>query len=130
MRIEEAKGVLYTLARGIDPRDGKMRAYDDVCNDVEVVRALYIVLSYLDYRYGWPSTDPYLKDLVNSYRREITCDETRGWTEDEEDILVRMFREGYEKRAICEELSRSEDGIAEKLMELGVIESPIHFLKR
>ena len=49
MELKEAMDILYTIARGIDPRYGKPLDIEDVCNDVEVVRALYLALSYLNY---------------------------------------------------------------------------------
>lgn len=43
MDIERAKEILRTLADGTDPLTGEVLSDDNVCNKVEVVRALHCV---------------------------------------------------------------------------------------
>ena len=48
MDIERAKELLKSLAEGIDPLTGEVLPKDHVCNQSEMIRALYCVLGELD----------------------------------------------------------------------------------
>lgn len=129
MNLNEAKGILFTLARGIDPRTGKALNIHDICNDVEVVRALYLILSFLDYENQEPPSDPYLKNKCSTEFDCGFCNES-PWSDEDENMLIRMVEDGYEKRTICTYFSRCEDDIAEKLIELGVVSNSVQFFNK
>ena len=129
MNLNEAKGILFTLARGIDPRTGKALNIHDVCNDVEVVRALYLILSFLDYQNQELPSDPYLKKNYSAEFDSDFCNEGL-WSDEDEKMLIRMVEDGYEKRTICTYFSRCEDDIAEKLIELGVVSNSVQFINK
>ena len=54
MDIERAKEILRTLADGTDPLTGEVLSDDNVCNRVEVVRALHCVLNELETKKAAP----------------------------------------------------------------------------
>lgn len=130
MELKEAMDILYTIARGIDPRYGKPLDIEDVCNDVEVVRALYLALSYLNYNEQEPSTDPYFRGKRFRMMEELSHCDDEPWDEEMEEMLARMLEDGYGKRSICQYFERSEDDIAEKLIELGLIKYSVQFTGR
>lgn len=126
MKLEDATDLLYTLARGIDPRNGETLAIDDTCNDVEVVRALYLALGFLAYTSKKHIGDPYF-----AAGKTLCVDGNRtDWSEDDVEMLMRMYEEGYEKQAICTYFVRDVDDVAAKLMELGLITHNVSFFRR
>ena len=48
MNIVRAKEMIISLADGINPVTGEVLSEKDSCNQIEVVRALYTILNYID----------------------------------------------------------------------------------
>ena len=44
------------------------------------------------------------------------------WSEEEEQLLIRMYRSGATKREMCDRFGRTENGLAARLVRLGIIE--------
>ncbi len=126
MKLEDATDLLYTIARGIDPRSGEALAIEDTCNDVEVVRALYLALGFLAHTDKKRIEDPY---FVAGKTLHIGGNKA-FWTEDDVEMLIRMYKEGYEKQAICAYFEKDVDDIAAKLIELALITHSAEFFRR
>ena len=117
MDIERAKALLGALADGVNPITGEVLPEDDSCNQVEIVRALNIILRALEKQP--PKAN--LKSPENAWR---------VWTKEDENDLCRMFDAGYTKEEICNHFKRSVDGIAAKLVRLGKISEREEFRRR
>lgn len=108
MDIERAKELLAALSDGVNPITGEVLSEDDSCNQVEIVRALNTVLRVLD---GQPQKSSKLSP------------ENAGkpWIKEDEEILIRMFEQGYTRKDICNYFKRSPGAIALRLVKLGKI---------
>ena len=108
MNLELAKEILNQLADGVNPLTGEELADEDSCNQMEVVRALHIVLRALDSK---------------TQRSGKSLPENAGkpWTKDDEQMLCRMFYSGCTRKEICTYFKRSSGGIAARLVKLGKI---------
>ena len=110
MNIEEATKILTTLADGINPITGEILPTEDSCNQVEVVRALNMVLRVL--------TTP----------REKTSKSTaenagKPWSREDDEMLREMFHKNYSRKDICNYFGRSIGSITARLVRLGEIEN-------
>lgn len=116
MDIERAKELLGSLAEGIDPLTGEVLPKDHVCNQPEMIRALYCVLGELD---------------GAKVKPEKTQPKNAGkpWTPDDDARLCQMFDEGATRRGMCEHFQRSRGAIEARLVRLGKIDSRDEFLR-
>ena len=108
MDIVKAKEILEILADGVNPLTGEVLPAHDSCNQVEVVRALHAVLKYLDMP-------------VDKTRRPQAENAGKPWTQEDEEILCRMFDAGCSRKEICDHFQRSKGAIAARLVRLGKI---------
>ncbi len=108
MDIERAKQLITMLADGVNPLTGEVLADNDSCNQVEIVRALNMVLRQLD---NQPKKPP-KPSLANA---------GKPWTTEEEAVLCRMFDANCTKKEICTYFKRSTEAIAARLVKLGKI---------
>ena len=108
MNIERAKQLITMLADGVNPITGEVLAENDSCNQVEVVRALHLILRHLD--------NPPKKTLKPSL-----ANAGKPWTAEEEAVLCRMFDTNCTKKEICTYFKRSTEAIAARLVKLGKI---------
>ena len=108
MDIEYAKELLTVLSDGVNPLTGEVLVAEDSCNQIEIVRALNIVLRTLDRQ---------------SQKESKTLPENAGkpWVKEDEEILCRMFDTGCTKEEICNYFKRSAGAIAARLVKLGKI---------
>lgn len=109
MDIIRAKELLSVLADGINPLTGEVLPEEDSCNQVEVVRALYTVLSNLD-------------TAKNSSRKPKTENAGKPWTESEKAKLEEEYRSGLKISAIAKHHGRSRGAIEAKLAQMGLID--------
>ncbi|WP_077533654.1 hypothetical protein [Massiliimalia massiliensis] len=116
MNIVRAKEMITSLADGINPVTGEVLSEKDSCNQIEVVRALYTILNYIDTH----SADSKRK-VENSGKL---------WTPEEEEELCHRFQSGYTNKEICAYFKRSTESIASRLVRLGQISSRDEFRKR
>ena len=116
MDIERAKELLTLLSDGVNPMTGEVLPKDDSCNQVEIVRALNTVLRFLE---GQPKA------------AEKKSPENAGkpWTDEDEEVLGRMFDAGYTGKEICNHFKRSPGAIAARLVKLGKINERDKFKK-
>ena len=115
MDIIRAKEIIAALADGIDPTTGEVLPDNSVCNKGEVVRAFYTVLNNLK---------------VDKVKKNMPENAGKPWTEDDEDLLVNLYRSGTSKKDICNALQRTATGIAARLVRLGIIEDRDTFIDR
>lgn len=108
MDIQRAKELLTLLSDGVNPLTGEILAEDDSCNQVEIVRALNTVLRHLDNQSDKPS-------------KHLPENAGKPWTEEDEEVLCRMFEQGCTRKEICNYFKRSTGAIAARLVKLGKI---------
>ena len=116
MDIERAKELLKSLAEGIDPLTGEVLPKDHVCNQSEMIRALYFVLGELD----GAKTKPAKAQPENA---------GKPWTPDDDAHLCQMFDDGATRRGMREYFKRSGGAIEARLVRLGKIDSRDVFQK-
>lgn len=110
MDIERAKEFLGSLAEGIDPLTGEVLPKDHVCNQPEMIRALYCVLGELNGEKRKP-------------KKTQPENAGRPWTPEDDAHLCKMFDEGATRREMCEYFKRSRGAIDSRLVRLGKIDS-------
>ena len=105
MDMIRAKEILETLADGVNPVTGEVLPDGDSCNQVEIVRALHLVL----------------KSLESVREKPMAENAGKPWTEKEEEVLCQMFEAGCSSREICSHFRRTKGAIAARLVRLGKI---------
>ena len=110
MEIERAKEIISALAEGIDPTTGELLPQSSVCNNGDVVRALYSVLNALN--------KPKSKELP----RAKTKMSGRPWSDQEDVLLKELYLSGKTQSELSERLQRSKGGIRARLKRLGLID--------
>lgn len=114
MDIERAKRLLTELSDGVNPLSGEILAEDDSCNQVEIVRALNVVLRFVD---------------THTPKGNKQTPENAGlpWSREDEEILCRMYDAGCTRKEICHYFKRSTGAIAARLVKLGKINARDEF---
>lgn len=108
MDITQAKELLICLVDGVNPITGEVLPENDSCNQVEIVRALNLVLRALENK----AKRPQKSQSVNA---------GKPWSLSDEQQLCYMYDAGCSKNEICNYLQRSVGGVAAKLVRLGKI---------
>ena len=116
MNVDRAKELLTVLADGINPITGELLAENDCCNQVEIVRALNIVLRQLD-----NSMEKTVKDESEKVTKLELENAGKPWTKEAEEVLCNMYDAGCSKKEICNYFKRSKGAIAARLVRLGKI---------
>lgn len=116
MDIERAKELLTMLSDGVNPITGGVLPKDDICNQVEIVRALNTVLRFLE-------SQP--KIAVKKSPENAG----KPWTNEDEEVLGRMFDAGYTRKEIYNHFKRSPGAIAARLVKMGKINARDEFEK-
>lgn len=114
MDIVHAKEIIKSLAEGIDPMTGEVLANDHVCNQGEVVRALYVAL-----------------EMMGKKQKQNQPENAgKPWTTEDENMLRELFASGAPKKDICKTLKRTETGVAARLVHMGIIDERDMFRNR
>ena len=108
MDIERAKELLTVLSDGVNPLTGELLSEDDICNQVEIVRALNTVLRFIE-------SQPKKSTKV------LSENAGKPWTKEDEEVLCRMFASGSSRKEICDHFKRSSGAITSRLVRLGKI---------
>ena len=114
MDITKAKGIVSALAEGIDPITGEILPENHICNNADVVRALYALLHQ-------ESTTKKKNNYENSGKK---------WTEEDDKLLKELFEQGIKKSELQKHFMRSSGSINARLVKLGLVEERFGFWRR
>ncbi|POZ62447.1 hypothetical protein [Chromobacterium alticapitis] len=104
MSPAEASHILSALANGVDPSSGEPLPANDVFNQPDVIRALFLA-----------------ERALHAFKpqRGAPGNAGREWTEDEEARLLQAYDAGAELKQIAADHARSRGAIAARLAKLG-----------
>ena len=113
MEISQAREIVEALADGINPVTGEVLPAEDSCNQPDVIRALNAVLKQIEAK---PKKGP-----KNAGAK---------WSAEEEQLLVKMYKNGATKKEMRGTFSRTENALAARLVHLGIIKDRDVFRSR
>ena len=102
MDIKRAKELLSKLAEGIDPITGEVLPDDHICNNAEIIRALYTLLN---------ATEAVRNKPENA---------GKPWTAEDDKELERLYGEGVKISELKGRFKRSRTSIEARLDKLGL----------
>lgn len=120
MELEEAKGVVNTLANGVDPVTGEVFAEDSPYNHPRIIRALFVVLGSV----RLPKRTRQTAEEKQQANLEAGRPRNAGlpWTDSLKTELAQRFREGHSIHALSDHFERSRGAITSELAKQGLIE--------
>lgn len=116
MELSRATELLATLADGVNPLTGEVLSSDELCNQGEIVRALYTVLAALT--------------SEKKSKRPLPENAGKPWTSEDDSLLTAMYDAGCTNRDMCLRLKRTNTALAARLVRLGIIETREAFRNR
>ncbi len=105
MDITRAKEIVSSLAEGVDPTTGEVFPAEHICNNPEIVRAFYTLLT--------AKSNSHNTNAVNA---------GKPWSLEDDKELEKMFIDGIPKKDIQQHFQRTSGSIQSRLVKLGLIE--------
>lgn len=124
MDLADAREILYVLAGGRHPITRKLLSADDACNNVDVVRALYTILAYVDSVEANIQSSllkPKLTREQRNIEQSLPINNGKLWTQEEDEELCDLFDRGVKGSELSAHFERTHGGIASRLVRLGKI---------
>ena len=112
MEAREAAEILSRLLGGYDPETAEVLPETHVCREPEVREALTLAMQRLLGRE--PEMDPWV-------RRNGKLNAGRPWTQEDDEALRALVRQGCTMEQLCSRLIRRKRGILHRLEVLGIM---------
>ena len=112
MDNHEARIILEKLFEGVHPETGEVFAEDHVCNDPQVLRALYSAIAALN---GQPAAAEAPKAAKQNHENN-----KKVWAQEEDAYLRNACQQEIPLDEICRELHRSAQNVRYRLIYLGL----------
>ncbi len=110
MKTSEAIKIVQLLSDGIDPETGEVLEKQNVFNNPQVVRALFVALNALE-----------RVKKIESRKNELPSNSGKAWTEEEDNNLIKAFDESKDINELAEIHMRTNGAITSRLIRLGKI---------
>lgn len=114
MTNEAALRIISQMAEGIDPMTVEVLPDEHLCNNGQVIRALYAARHSLERRTDAPKRER--QSPPPSPKRNAG----RPWTQEDNEQLRGLYRDGMSVDYICYVLSRRPRGVDKQLRRLGL----------
>lgn len=118
MNNHEASIILEHLLEGVHPVTGEILPEQHICNDPQVLRALYKAINTLRDINPPPAAPP-------KYARQNRANNQNPWTQDDDTYLRNACAQSIPIHEICSELCRSKRNVKLRLVYLGLAEKSI-----
>lgn len=124
MLPNEAKLILEALAHGRDPETGHALSAQDILEDPEVIRALFIATKVLDDLSKIMNDEKADNDLSSKRKHEKKRPHNAGkpWSNEEDNELISSLKEGTPVKDIAAKHGRTVVAISARLVRLGLID--------
>ena len=86
---------------------------------------------YFDFDYFYNRNSNHIKTKQSNSHKSTARPQNAGklWTAEEEPLLIKLYNSGATKAKMCERFGRTENGLAARLVRLGVIRDRDTFYK-
>lgn len=86
---------------------------------------------YFDFDYFYNRNSNHIKTTQSNSHKSATRPRNAGklWTAEEEQLLIKLYNIGATKAEMCKRFGRTENGLAARLVRLGVIKDRDTFYK-
>lgn len=113
----------------------------DTGSQIDDIRYLFNIIAaeisrknnckYFDFDYFYMAITEYKPktNSINSRKTERPENAGKFWSKDEEQLLIEMYNSKITKKEICDTLKRTENGLAARLLKLGIIDDVEIFIK-
>lgn len=122
MTNEAAVAILQQLLEGVDPRTGEIFGDEHVCNDPQVIRALYRAVRALYYAKEYPKPVRENRKKAAAPPPSAQKPERAGkpWTDEECRRLEKLFKSRLSIEVMAAQLRRSSYAVYCKLEHMGL----------
>lgn len=78
---------------------------------------------FFDFDYFYNRSNKQIKTPQSNSHKSVTRPQNAGklWTAEEEQLLIKLYNSGATKAEMCERFGRTENGLAARLVRLGII---------
>ena len=109
MELLRAQEILATLADGMDPFSGEFLPPNNIYQQPDVIRALYIALKALD------------GDCSKKLQRKLPDNAGTPWSKEQEAVLISYHTQGVPIKEIAIQMQRTNGSIKARMEKLGLI---------